>query len=169
MAAAHRMPRCKPARHLLQVVWMHAFSPAVSKLLFHAASRKLQPRLVKERAKLVHAGHPDQDGRSIRDDSGNATRFRPARSLQLRAPRSLSPETTAESPKRLEISESKARFVQAFRRRMAHGRGMHSKSPGSRQSKWQCLLPKCRIVPLPKARNGRGRKRRARSAPDLNS
>src|SRR6266478_9687636 len=56
-----------------QVILMHAFSPAVSKLLFHAASRKLQPRLVKERAKLVHASHPDENGRSIRDEL--ATRF----------------------------------------------------------------------------------------------
>src|SRR6266536_6517791 len=53
---------------LLQIVRVHAFSPAVSKLLFHAASRKLQPRLVKERAKLVQASHPDENGRSIRDE-----------------------------------------------------------------------------------------------------
>ena len=116
MAAARRMPGVN-LQTSFQVISMHAFSPAVSKLLFHAASRKLQPRLVKERAKLVHASHPDENGRSIRDDLETRLAFARARSLQLRAPRSPSPETTAESPERLEISESKARFVQAFRRR----------------------------------------------------
>src|SRR5262249_21025005 len=52
-----------------QVIFMHAFSPAVSKLLFHSASCKLQPRLVKKCAKLVYASHPDENGRSIRHDS----------------------------------------------------------------------------------------------------
>src|SRR5436853_3157559 len=47
-------------------------------------------------------------------------------------PPSLSPETTAESQERREIFELKAHFVRAFRLRMVHGRGMHSKSPGSR-------------------------------------
>src|SRR5262249_41358377 len=52
-----------------QIIFMQAFDPAVSKLLFHAASRKLQPWLVKERAKLVHASHPDKNGSSIRYNS----------------------------------------------------------------------------------------------------
>src|SRR5262249_23263485 len=53
---------------LLQVVSVNAFSPAVSKLLFHPATGKIQPWFVKECAELVHAGHPDENGRSIRDD-----------------------------------------------------------------------------------------------------
>jgi hypothetical protein len=52
----------------LQVIRMHAFSPAISKLLFRAAASKIQPWLVKESAELVGAGHPDKNGRGIRHD-----------------------------------------------------------------------------------------------------
>src|SRR5262245_28935186 len=54
---------------LLQVVSMHAFTPAISKILFHTAAGKIQPWLVKESAELVGAGHPDQNRRGIRHDT----------------------------------------------------------------------------------------------------
>src|SRR4030095_16211718 len=47
---------------------MHAFSPAISKLLFRAAAGKIQPWLVKESAELVGPSHPDQNGRGIRHE-----------------------------------------------------------------------------------------------------
>src|SRR4029453_17140631 len=53
---------------LIQIVRVYAFSPPVSKLLLHGAAGKLQPGLVEEGAELVDAGHPDEDGRSIRHD-----------------------------------------------------------------------------------------------------
>ena len=52
----------------LKVVQIHAFGPSISEFLFHAAARKLQPRLVEEGAELVDAGHPDENRRGIRND-----------------------------------------------------------------------------------------------------
>src|SRR5438045_3606985 len=53
----------------LQIVWMYAFSPAISHFLFQATARKLQPRFVKECAEFVHARHPDANRRRIRSRS----------------------------------------------------------------------------------------------------
>src|SRR4029077_3425863 len=51
---------------ILQVILVHTFSPAISKLLFLAAAGKIQPWLVEESAELVDASHPDENGRGIR-------------------------------------------------------------------------------------------------------
>src|SRR4029450_4163597 len=53
---------------LLEIVRVHASPPAVSKPLAHAAASKIQPWLVKERAEVGGASHPDKTGRGIRHD-----------------------------------------------------------------------------------------------------
>ena len=52
----------------LQIIRVHALRPSISHFLFQTMTRKLQPGLIEESTELVHAGHPDQDRRSIRHD-----------------------------------------------------------------------------------------------------
>src|SRR6266480_6753315 len=53
----------------LKIVRMHAVSPAVPHFLLHRATGKLEPDLVEESAKFVHAGHPDKNWGGIGHDT----------------------------------------------------------------------------------------------------
>src|SRR5262249_26361029 len=71
-----RVERFRVSLHtLLQVIRMHVLSPAVSDLLLHGAASEIQPWLIEESAKLVDAGHPDKNGRSICNDSETCLGF----------------------------------------------------------------------------------------------
>src|SRR5262249_2007200 len=97
---------------------------------------------------------PRQPSRSERERHPrpfeNVIRFRAVHFLQLRVPQSRPQETAAESPDRSKIFQLKERSVQLFHAKMVRVRGMRSKLPGNRQSKYQCSLPKHRSLLPPK-------------------
>src|SRR5947209_278496 len=59
----------------LQIVRMHALSPAVPHFLMQTSAGKLQPRLVKESAKFVDGGHPDKNWCGIGHNSETLLAF----------------------------------------------------------------------------------------------
>src|SRR5882762_513128 len=54
---------------MIQVIWMHPRQPAVAKLGFKWATRKLEPGLIEVVAKLVGTRHPDHYGGSVCDQA----------------------------------------------------------------------------------------------------
>src|SRR5262249_43390978 len=53
----------------LEIVRVDALGPAVAQLLRQASSGEVEPALVEEGAASVDAGHPDENGRTVRQGS----------------------------------------------------------------------------------------------------